>query len=516
MKKIISISTSDNFIKVFTEELLFEKGKKDYSDTCVIFPGKRPFLYMRKTLAGMTGSAFYPPKMFTIDEFIEYITEKEHPGSCKINRIDGIWKLFHIIHDNKLLQSITDLKKNRYTDFLDFYPWVKKIYDFINMADIEDVEDKTLKNIQDNAEIGYNVPEQINTLFINIVKIRSLFHNFLEEENLFSRGYEYLKAKEIIERTDPDEFKKIYFAGLFGLTGTEKKIIKKLLSKNKAHLIWHGHPDQWGILKDLKDYFNEEMEIIKKEKAGKEKNIHLYSAFDFHSESELVYRILKKEKKIEDTVIVAPKNDTLFPLLSFAVDRLILENKIDKFNISLDYPVNKTSLFSLVKNLIESQLNIRKKEDKTLFYTKSYINFLSNPFIKNIKLGKTPFREVLKKIRDILTDHKSRLYNRIFIRLDEIEASLDKPFKEIVNQLHEVFFKNPLSALSVKDICSSIEKSLDFILNKSDIRSYILSGRIFNLLFEELLALKESSFALEKFPTNDGRSKLWVFFLKLI
>ncbi len=514
MKKIISISFKNNFIKIFTEQLLFREGIKDYSKICVVFPGKRPFLYLRKYLADKVKTSFYPPRMLSVNEFINYLTEKKYPELSIINEIDGVWGLYKIISETQFCGLFKEYYKD--FDFLNVYPWVKKIYSFINQIDIEDIKNNVLKNLQDNAEIGYNIPKQINDLFLNIVDLRKKFHQWLEKNQLFTRGYSYLKARKIISNENLSEFNEIYFTGLFALTATEKQIIKKLLKENKAHLIWHGSPDKWGILKDLQNYFKEEIEYFKEKSNFQKQNIKIYSAFDFHSESQQVYEVLKQEKEIKDTVVVTPFHDTLFPLLSFAVDRILTEKKVDKFNISLDYPLSKTSLFFLIKNLIHCHISSRQKGSSIYYYTEAYLHFFNNPFIKNIQIKKIYVRDIIRKIKNILMNSDSPLYNKTFIKLDEIENALDKTNRENIKELHSVFFKGLEAASDLKDVCKCIEDILDYILKFSEVKSYILSGEIFNLLFDNLMKMQFNKFSSEIFSTYENRKKLLEFFLKLM
>ncbi|MEW6062421.1 MAG: hypothetical protein AB1600_10835, partial [Bacteroidota bacterium] len=45
----------------------------DYSATVVVFPGKRPAHVLRKKLADKLKTSFIPPKIFSIDIFIDYL-----------------------------------------------------------------------------------------------------------------------------------------------------------------------------------------------------------------------------------------------------------------------------------------------------------------------------------------------------------------------------------------------------------------------------------------------------------
>ena len=52
--------------------LLGQDGR-DYSENIVVFPGKRPAHALRKALSKKTGGGFLPPRIFSIDNFIDFL-----------------------------------------------------------------------------------------------------------------------------------------------------------------------------------------------------------------------------------------------------------------------------------------------------------------------------------------------------------------------------------------------------------------------------------------------------------
>src|SRR5512134_1369775 len=48
----------------------------NFSRNLVLFPGKRPAYFLRKTLAEQVGSAYLPPGIFSMDGFVEYVCRK--------------------------------------------------------------------------------------------------------------------------------------------------------------------------------------------------------------------------------------------------------------------------------------------------------------------------------------------------------------------------------------------------------------------------------------------------------
>ena len=499
MRKIYSIPVKANFIEEFTN-LIYSENLIDYSDICVVFPNRRPFLYLQKKLAEKIKKTFYPTKMLTIDEFINYIVEKNFPGVHFIPNLDAIY----------LIYKINKFKK----DFLDFYPWGERIIEFLNRIDIEDIDNKKLETVEKNAEIGFDIPKRINDLLKNIVEIREKFHRELDSINALTRGYAYLKASNLIENENLDEFKKIYFGGFFALTGAERKIIKKLFYSDKAEIIWQGFFEKelfdnqkrnWEIFENLKSYFNCEIEILdSKSNLENEPEIKIYSMLDDHSQALKAFEILSKLPENSNTSIVLPTSEPLFPLLSFAIDRL---NK--KFNISLQYPLNKTSLFNLIEQLINCQLSCKEFNGKLHYYSKDYLNAISNPFIKNLEGMREIVHKIDKKLRNYFSD-------KPFLTLDEIEQNygneakeFDLNFEEInlFKKFNRIFFSSFENIKTLKEASERIKDILDYILKNSEIRSYVLSGEVFNLFFETLYEIEKTEVSKEVLSKNNEDNK---------
>jgi hypothetical protein len=59
------------------------------------------------------------------------------------------------------------------------------------------VEVPGLQNIQANAQIGYDVPDDINRLLQGIIKLRYAYHASLKESKAYSRGFQYRQAAEV-------------------------------------------------------------------------------------------------------------------------------------------------------------------------------------------------------------------------------------------------------------------------------------------------------------------------------
>ena len=75
MSKIITIPFTDDFIERLADYIDQEHAckDKDLRHLAVIFGGHRPSLFLKRALARRMKGPFYPPRFFTIDEWIKYI-----------------------------------------------------------------------------------------------------------------------------------------------------------------------------------------------------------------------------------------------------------------------------------------------------------------------------------------------------------------------------------------------------------------------------------------------------------
>jgi len=250
MEKIKTYSFCESFIDRLCDDIeknYISKGK-DLSRLALIFGGKRPALFIKRELARRIKSSFYPPRIFTIDEFVTYIIQKKSPFGVPLE-LDSCFHLYSLTR--KLTPELLVGRES----FSEFLPWTHEILSFIDHLDLEDIDAKKLKNIESNAQIGYEVPEDINKLLASITKLRTAYHAHLKDHQSFSRGFRYLKAAQMIKTAKFDEFDQFYFCNFFYFHHTEEMIVKQLYERNQATLIFQGDQRKWPVLERISRNF---------------------------------------------------------------------------------------------------------------------------------------------------------------------------------------------------------------------------------------------------------------------
>ncbi|HOW54888.1 MAG TPA: PD-(D/E)XK nuclease family protein [Syntrophorhabdaceae bacterium] len=491
MSRLYSIAFGSDLIGEIAGIIAEDTGSQE---STVVFPGKRPSLYLKARLAAVSkGKAFFPPGCCSLDEFIDHIACKRRPAFADLGRADAVWLLYGLVRSLPAFDRHPFRKKG----FGDFFHWGRHLLDFIDRLDTEGIDNNALLDVEKNAAIGYDVPSSVNELLANICVLRGEFHKLLQDEGWFTRGTKHIAALEEVREKVPLEPAQVIFAGLFGLTGTECEIVKHFWDAGETTIVIEGDPADWPVLKDLVSYLRAEVEH-KEACPAPAPSVRLHSGHDAHAQVIEAYRIICKENHGK-TAVVLPVSDHLFPLLNFVTDRTDL-----RCNISMGYPVERTSIFDLVRRVLN--VLIQKRPDG-LYPSGEYLAVMLHPFVKNIAPD-TELRGLLSHIEQSLagTGGQASLSGRPLVTLPQIEkeaseweASRGKTpasgsAGEALAEIHRLFFINPGNTSTIRDLATCLEEALEAILLKTPVRSYILSGAVFSSLLDALGSLKSTLF----------------------
>jgi len=507
LNRVINFDFSQNLIEelaALLENDFIKKGK-DISRVALIFGGHRPALFLKKELSRRIKNDFFPPRFFSMDEFVEYTLSKSGVFS-NINDLEACFLIYNIAKT-----IAPDILKGR-ENFSQFLVWAKEILSFIEQMDLEAVEEKHLGNIQFNAEIGYDVPENINKLLQSLIKIRKAYHAALIEKNTFSRGLMYLRASEAAGFVGFEEFDHIIFCGFFYLSKAEKQLIKQLYQSQKAALIFHGNPAEWPAIADI--YKALSLEHKQESPAWVAPDFSIYAGFDVHSQACIVREILKKIKNPGKTVVVLPEPENVLPLISE------IHGFIGDFNVSMGYPLNRSSVYSLFKCIFRAQETMNKND----YYAKDYLAVLLHPLVKNLKVfrDESAVRVLVHKIEEVLLGmEKTTLGGSLFVKLEDISAcsqlydltlkAMDRAdinagrveTKDALNQLHQILFMQWEDISSFGDFSLCLEAFLNTLVQKSHLQSYPLNVTMVDKIFSIADELSNASFKDERFSKDD-------------
>jgi hypothetical protein len=467
-------------------------------DPVIVFPGKRPSIYLKARLAEASGGkAFFPPRCFSLDELIDHLARRRNPGFTVIDHADAVWLVFGLICSLKAFDHHVFSGKG----FGDFFHWGRYLVTFIDRLDMEGIDNDALINIERNASIGYDVPQSVNELLSNISLLRTEFHRLLHENGWFTRGTQHIAAVEETRDGPPEDLGTVVFAGLFGLTGGERQVIRSFWDSGRATVVLSGSPEDWSILKDLVSYLKAIVEY-KANPFAASPSIHLHAGQDTHAEVLEAYRILEEGAR-KKTAIVLPVADPLFPLLNFVVDRTDL-----RCNISLGHPVDRTALFDLIRHILNARM---EKRPDGQYPAEKYLAVVLHPFVKNLD-PESGLRGLLLHIERALSGEagQSAIAGNPLISLAEVEAEAASwtppPGKtvapEALSEVHRLLFRNFEGVSTISEVATGLEEALEAIILKTPVHSYVLSGTIFESFLGALASLKSALFSSDRLSAD--------------
>jgi ATP-dependent helicase/nuclease subunit B len=441
---------------------------RDYSSSLVVFPGKRPSHFLRKALAEKEEASLLPPRILSMDEFVDTI-DGEILGhrKRKLEPIDAVAILYEI-HQT----SPDPLGKKSFLAPDTFFPIGLKIYGDLEDLCIEGVSPRRVREIDSMA--GEKIPEPTARRLQSLSHFYEAFYRKLDESHYSTRSSRYRDVSSNMEKVNLDAFRKMIFAGFFGLTRSEKEIFNSLKGREETLFLFQ---EGFGI--DLS-----ELGITAERKGVPgQPAIHFYKSPDTHGQVFGVGALLKDkmekgEQLDEKTVIVLPSPETLFPLFHHSLHLL----KPDEYNISLGYPLQRTPLFGLFNNLMELVLSMEGDR----LYVPHYLEFILHPYVKNLYFeGRADLTRILfHTMEEALTEKRSKKFMSLaeietdetimnFIKERILNVEPDLTLKKMMDHLkaiHANTLGKMLSCRDVGDFARKLKEVVEYIYGKSTAR----------------------------------------------
>ena len=485
MREIV-LSPRENMIERIVDYIIDKADNTtDYSSTLAVFPNKRPKHFMMKCFKERIRKAIYPPKIFSMDELIDYIFYSLFKDFKDLSFPDNIYLLYQIISEDfpdflKYEETLSMIKS-----FYEFYPLGLKIFDTFEELFIEMVSPEKLQ-YYDFLISSYN----------SFYKVYEMFYKFIENNRFATRAFKYRKVAESENFSIFSEFNSIIFCGFFGLTKAEKKFFKKL----DEHF-------QNGEFSDNITFWLYEKESTDEKKP----NIKIYQCPDRHGQIYLIGNILNERKLTEDTVVVLPYEDLLFPLLRQGLT--FLEEK--EYNISMGYPIIRTPIWNFFECLSLLLNNIfTDGSGKHYVSLSAYLQFVLHPYVKNIKYHEESlyFNEIHKSasltriifhsienyfseegsIVLSIEDIENSVLEKIYQNTEELkEYSLSK-LKKHLKEIHKTLIFPFLKIDNLMDFASKCNDAIEFIYLQSTARYHPLFFPFYQIFLDKLRELCHS------------------------
>jgi len=363
LSKAYLINSSSNLVE-FISNIILNEG---LDHTTVIFPNRRPAVYLSKAIASKIKKAVGFIELFSIDDFVNAIYEKFssiiYP---QISTLEAVFLLFEIN------QQVSFVNINNIDNF---WPWGYKIYSDFEELYLEQVDVASIDYLIQNKLPGGL--EGFSNRISRFSTIYNAFYETLETKGFCTRSVKYKKASLYANNFAQESAKNIIFAGFYDLTKTEQILFKNLLRSTNGIFVSKYGPK----IKDLLTKININ-QVVEDKTPQKKPNYHFIKAPYLHNEIFKLKELKNEFKGFRDGDLIVLSNESyLLPII-----HNVLNPKLDTFNISIGYPLSRTPIVSL----FDSLLNLHKKSGESI-YISDYLRVISHPYVKSLKLGDIDF-----------------------------------------------------------------------------------------------------------------------------
>ncbi|MDD5090299.1 MAG: PD-(D/E)XK nuclease family protein [Candidatus Wallbacteria bacterium] len=347
-------------------DLLLEQGDQLHHTT-IVFPGKRPGLYLRKKLAERLGKSFLPPKILSVDEMMQEISG--YPHERMLGDVEAAVLLQKLI--NKFSGNAVSSLLAKHGSFSGFFFWGLELFRLFEEFLTENLDVQTVRRLSE-AGVLEEGPADALLIWSGMTELYASWLAELNTTGLCTRGSVYKESAAI----DQDPFPEGLFiaAGFFALTACELAVFKHVFSKHESIFAVQGEEPAATEFQFLSDRFECPITLISREQ--KRPTIRFTPSSGVQHQMVLVRQELSASD-LNDCAVVLPRSESLLPFLWEVANHLP-----EEYNISLTYPLQRTSLYSLMEKI----LVLQETQDSGRYYFKALISLLSHPFVKNLKL----------------------------------------------------------------------------------------------------------------------------------
>lgn len=494
----------------------------DLQKITLVFPNKRPILFIKKIFREKLSKTHWTPRIITIEEFIEENSLLVNADPLILN-----WELYQIFKKYS----------NQDESFDQFYQWGEILLQDFNEIDkfavnAKDVFQYLIDEKEIEQQFQYLSIEQIEIIkkfwksfnppnysenqnhFIQIWKILfPVYETFRSELKNKGIGYPGMLYEEVTTKakngTLLDKYDKVFFAGFHILSYTEEKIFDLINKSKKGGFFWdidsyYIDSPNHEAGRYLKMYIEKYPNILQTENSigNQNQKIEIIEVSQTAGQLELTNQIIKQNNYAFniDTVVVLPTEETLIPLMGS-----LEKNENQVYNITMGIPVKN----SFVPSLIDSYIDCFKyySISKSQFYYKPILKFLSNSFIYEIYTEQC--ESIIQEIKEenilyidkkFASKHKLldlffesptplKVINNILFLLKE---GYSKPTPE-TNFFQEIIFKTIESLETISQIISDNTLQLELQTVHKLLKKYI-KGISVSLLGEPLEGLQIMGF----------------------
>ncbi len=370
--KVEILPPKDDLIAILAARLRPEG--KDYSRSWVVFPEKRPAFYLRKALAVREGTAFVPPRIFSIDGFVDAVyAEKLGVRDRPLGILDAVALLFDIHR-----AAPGRLGGAHFLSPDAFFPLGVKLFNDLEELRMAAVRPEDLLGLDRWTE--ETIPPETLGRLQSLSFFYERFYATLKDAGFSTQASRFREVADGLEPGLFPDLDRFLLAGFFSLTKTEAEILRELLEWDEVSLFLL----KGAGLETLLDTLGVRDPALREGSAEPEvvPPVSFSRSPDGHGQIFALNRALEETLKDrrrlnERQVIVLPAAETLFPLHQQTLAGLSEED----YNISLGYPLSRTPVYGFFNTLMEL---VQSVDEEGRVYVPNYLRFILHPYTKNI------------------------------------------------------------------------------------------------------------------------------------
>lgn len=388
-----------SFLRNTAESIL--KENQDLQNLVIVLPNRRAGLFFTQHLGSLIDKPTWMPEVRTIEDiFYQYAGQRP---ADDLTLIFELYKVYQKLHpapeefDKFYFWGEMILKD--FNDVDQFLVNAKKLY--LHLSEIKDLESDlsflTENQVELIKQFWRSFERQDRSHQDKFLKFWELlnplyqaFQSSLEVSGFAYSGKLYRKVAESLDSLAmPD--KKFIFIGFNAFTATEEKLIKHFIERFEAKVYWDvdsyyldDNNQEAGLF--FREYRKDRIlgptfpEIIPNDIQSRKAKIYTYATPLKTNQANLVGSILeniKGESAWEETVVILPDEQMLFPVLH------TLPDQIDKVNVTMGYPVKNAPVYAFLEAVLEMQRFVKVEEGTVLFYHKPIKDLLSSIYLKS-------------------------------------------------------------------------------------------------------------------------------------
>lgn len=391
----------NGFLKQTARTLLQRKG--GLKGVKVILPNRRAGLFFKKYLGQLIAKPIWMPQVVTIEDLFYEIAQKRPADKLRL-----IYEMYQVY------SSLSQVEES----FDRFYFWGEMILkDFNDLDQFLVNPEKLFTNLKEQkvleSDWSFLNPEQVALIkaFWASFEERDQYHQEkflkfwdllfplylqfnarLESRGLAYGGGIYREVTQGLSDMDAPGAHHV-FVGFNAFTTTEEKLIKHLISQHGAEIFWDidsyylSDPAQEAGL-FFRDYQKDPVfgptfpESIPRQIEEKRARIKTYTVPLKINQANVVAGLLEQvvadKENWEETVVILPEEQLLFPILN------LLPDKVNRVNVTMGYPVKQTPVYTFLEAVLELQRYTKSENGEVMFYHKPVRELLHTVYLREI------------------------------------------------------------------------------------------------------------------------------------